>query len=350
MTDILSRRVSGVCHLSVRLADGECRWPAVSVICLCVSQTASVAVSAVSVICLCVSQTASVVGQRCPSSVCASRRRRVSLASGVRHLSVRLADGECRWPAVSVICLCVSQTASVVGQRCPSSVCASRRRRVSPCQRCPSSVCASRRRRVSLASGVRHLSVRLADGECRRVSGVRHLSVRLADGECRWPAVSVICLCVSQTASVVGQRCPSSVCASRRRRVSLASGVRHLSVRLADGECRRVSGVRHLSVRLADGECHWPATEDNVRRRRFCRRFEGYGSVCSCGDPAPLTFNPGPVSRPEPEPQHPFAIGAKQSPTSQHFFVVTFFCEAEKFLRNKENLLMTNLGYKSCPN
>ena len=31
------------------------------------------------------------------------------------------------------------------------------------------------------------------------------------------------------------------------------------------------------------------------RRRAFCDSIEGYGSVCSCSDPAPLAFHPPPV-------------------------------------------------------
>lgn len=45
-----------------------------------------------------------------------------------------------------------------------------------------------------------------------------------------------------------------------------------------------------------DAECHWPDTELNRRRKRFCSKVEGYGSVCSCKDPTPIEFNPDPVS------------------------------------------------------
>lgn len=44
-----------------------------------------------------------------------------------------------------------------------------------------------------------------------------------------------------------------------------------------------------------DTECDWPDTEENVRRREFCSHIEGYGSVCSCSDPAPLIFTTEPV-------------------------------------------------------
>jgi beta-1,2-N-acetylglucosaminyltransferase len=39
------------------------------------------------------------------------------------------------------------------------------------------------------------------------------------------------------------------------------------------------------TVDLAPAEqsqCHWDESEVSKRRRTFCDRFEGYGSVCSC--------------------------------------------------------------------
>jgi beta-1,2-N-acetylglucosaminyltransferase len=48
-------------------------------------------------------------------------------------------------------------------------------------------------------------------------------------------------------------------------------------------------------VPLEESECDWPDTDENRRRRQFCGRIEGYGSVCSCADPAPLVFNPAPL-------------------------------------------------------
>ncbi|MBN3315614.1 PMGT1 acetylglucosaminyltransferase, partial [Atractosteus spatula] len=44
-----------------------------------------------------------------------------------------------------------------------------------------------------------------------------------------------------------------------------------------------------------DAECHWPDTELNRRRKLFCSKVEGYGSICSCKDPAPIEFNPDPL-------------------------------------------------------
>uniref|UniRef100_A0A7M4FLQ5 Protein O-linked-mannose beta-1,2-N-acetylglucosaminyltransferase 1 n=1 Tax=Crocodylus porosus TaxID=8502 RepID=A0A7M4FLQ5_CROPO len=46
---------------------------------------------------------------------------------------------------------------------------------------------------------------------------------------------------------------------------------------------------------VEEAECHWPDTELNRRRRRFCSKVEGYGSVCSCKDPTPIEFNPDPL-------------------------------------------------------
>lgn len=48
-------------------------------------------------------------------------------------------------------------------------------------------------------------------------------------------------------------------------------------------------------VPLEESECDWPDTDENRRRRQFCSHIEGYGSVCSCADPAPLVFNPAPL-------------------------------------------------------
>ncbi|KAF6110799.1 protein O-linked mannose N-acetylglucosaminyltransferase 1 (beta 1,2-) [Phyllostomus discolor] len=47
-----------------------------------------------------------------------------------------------------------------------------------------------------------------------------------------------------------------------------------------------------------EAECHWADTELNRRRRRFCSKVEGYGSVCSCKDPTPIEFSPDPGTGP----------------------------------------------------
>ncbi|XP_061681089.1 protein O-linked-mannose beta-1,2-N-acetylglucosaminyltransferase 1 isoform X2 [Syngnathoides biaculeatus] len=44
-----------------------------------------------------------------------------------------------------------------------------------------------------------------------------------------------------------------------------------------------------------EAECHWADTEWNRRRKLFCTKVEGYGSICSCKDPAPIEFNPEPL-------------------------------------------------------
>uniref|UniRef100_A0A8C4ERH7 Protein O-linked-mannose beta-1,2-N-acetylglucosaminyltransferase n=1 Tax=Dicentrarchus labrax TaxID=13489 RepID=A0A8C4ERH7_DICLA len=44
-----------------------------------------------------------------------------------------------------------------------------------------------------------------------------------------------------------------------------------------------------------EAECHWADTELNRRRKIFCGKVEGYGSICSCKDPAPIEFNPDPL-------------------------------------------------------
>lgn len=49
------------------------------------------------------------------------------------------------------------------------------------------------------------------------------------------------------------------------------------------------------SVGSTEAECRWADTALNRRRRLFCSRVEGYGSICSCNDPAPIEFSPDPV-------------------------------------------------------
>ncbi|KAK2504177.1 hypothetical protein MC885_007146 [Smutsia gigantea] len=44
-----------------------------------------------------------------------------------------------------------------------------------------------------------------------------------------------------------------------------------------------------------EAECHWADTALNRRRRHFCSKVEGYGSVCSCKDPTPIEFSPDPL-------------------------------------------------------
>ncbi|XP_072294892.1 protein O-linked-mannose beta-1,2-N-acetylglucosaminyltransferase 1 [Eucyclogobius newberryi] len=44
-----------------------------------------------------------------------------------------------------------------------------------------------------------------------------------------------------------------------------------------------------------EAECSWADTELNRRRKIFCSKVEGYGSICSCKDPAPIEFSPEPL-------------------------------------------------------
>ncbi|XP_051929367.1 protein O-linked-mannose beta-1,2-N-acetylglucosaminyltransferase 1 isoform X2 [Hippocampus zosterae] len=50
-----------------------------------------------------------------------------------------------------------------------------------------------------------------------------------------------------------------------------------------------------LVVKKGEAECHWADTEWNRRRKVFCSKVEGYGSICSCKDPAPIEFNAEPL-------------------------------------------------------
>lgn len=45
-------------------------------------------------------------------------------------------------------------------------------------------------------------------------------------------------------------------------------------------------------VSTKESDCdQWANNEENGRRRSFCSKVEGYGSVCSCSDPALLNFS-----------------------------------------------------------
>ncbi|XP_050526842.1 protein O-linked-mannose beta-1,2-N-acetylglucosaminyltransferase 1-like isoform X2 [Daktulosphaira vitifoliae] len=39
-------------------------------------------------------------------------------------------------------------------------------------------------------------------------------------------------------------------------------------------------------------QCKWPNSEENIRRKHFCNNIEGYGNICVCNNPDPLTFFP----------------------------------------------------------
>lgn len=42
-------------------------------------------------------------------------------------------------------------------------------------------------------------------------------------------------------------------------------------------------------------ECDWPETSLNKKRREFCTKYEGYGSLCHCAKPLPLSHSPHPL-------------------------------------------------------
>ena len=48
---------------------------------------------------------------------------------------------------------------------------------------------------------------------------------------------------------------------------------------------------------ISESECDWPDSDINKRRKHFCSKFEGYGSVCSCREPAPLDIYSEQVSK-----------------------------------------------------
>ncbi len=43
-------------------------------------------------------------------------------------------------------------------------------------------------------------------------------------------------------------------------------------------------------------ECDWPKTPENEKRLKFCSKYEGYGSLCHCAKPLPLSFHPPPLN------------------------------------------------------
>ncbi|KAK2723356.1 hypothetical protein QYM36_001876 [Artemia franciscana] len=48
--------------------------------------------------------------------------------------------------------------------------------------------------------------------------------------------------------------------------------------------------VNVLLSENSDADCNWIDSPDNKRRREFCSQVEGYGTVCSCTNPAPVKF------------------------------------------------------------
>lgn len=55
----------------------------------------------------------------------------------------------------------------------------------------------------------------------------------------------------------------------------------------------------HLTVSVSPPDalvaCDWPETKENNRRLKFCSKYEGYGSLCHCANPLPLSFKPLPL-------------------------------------------------------
>ena len=43
-------------------------------------------------------------------------------------------------------------------------------------------------------------------------------------------------------------------------------------------------------------ECDWPRTAENELRRSFCSKYEGYGALCHCAKPLPLSVKSPPLS------------------------------------------------------
>ena len=54
----------------------------------------------------------------------------------------------------------------------------------------------------------------------------------------------------------------------------------------------------HVTVPLQDSlvECDWPRTKENELRREFCSKYEGYGALCHCAKPLPLSVKSPPLS------------------------------------------------------
>ncbi|XP_046860055.1 protein O-linked-mannose beta-1,2-N-acetylglucosaminyltransferase 1-like [Xenia sp. Carnegie-2017] len=48
-------------------------------------------------------------------------------------------------------------------------------------------------------------------------------------------------------------------------------------------------------VPAKQSQCAWDDSEESKRRRMFCDKFEGYGSVCSCNNPAPIEIKTTPL-------------------------------------------------------
>ncbi|XP_065904612.1 protein O-linked-mannose beta-1,2-N-acetylglucosaminyltransferase 1-like [Dysidea avara] len=52
-----------------------------------------------------------------------------------------------------------------------------------------------------------------------------------------------------------------------------------------------------VTIPLANEQliCDWPDSKDNIARRNFCSRYEGYGELCDCSHPLPITIKTEPL-------------------------------------------------------
>ncbi|RUS90151.1 hypothetical protein EGW08_002118, partial [Elysia chlorotica] len=50
--------------------------------------------------------------------------------------------------------------------------------------------------------------------------------------------------------------------------------------------------IKATLVNSEDIGCQWPNDDEGKRRKAFCSKVEGYGSVCHCSGPAPISFKP----------------------------------------------------------
>ncbi len=78
-----------------------------------------------------------------------------------------------------------------------------------------------------------------------------------------------------------------------------------ISLKDASGVCSKCVwcgvSVYHL---LTAFECDWPATAENIRRKAFCSKYEGYGQLCDCATPISLSLSPPSVSPSHPHTSH----------------------------------------------
>lgn len=76
-----------------------------------------------------------------------------------------------------------------------------------------------------------------------------------------------------------------------------------------------VSLYASVPVNQSRTDCDWPKTSENVRRRKFCSKYEGYGSLCRCAKPLPLSNHPPYTLRPNHISDVPVTIIASNRPS-----------------------------------